>query len=248
MIVFFGVHSKEWSLALNAKNLHQFFKQEIRTCTSIEELKEISNAIIIPLLEKHNIELHFFNIKSIFDYNNTILFMNKKLFFEYTINNNLEEYIPKTNCKNENNYYIVKELSNNGGKKIYFTNKFESVCLNTYVVQEYIFTEYEYTIHLVCKEGKIVASITYVFERKNKIRTFRENKNISKISIEDKYLKIFEKFLIPCKYSGICNIDFIIVDNNIKIFEINPRLGGTLMLSQNRKDLVEILSTCILLQ
>lgn len=248
MIIFYGVHSKEWSKALNSTNLHQFFNHEIRNCNTIEEIKDTFNAIVIPLLEKHIIELHTYNIKNVFDYDNTILFMNKKLFFEYTLNNNLEEYIPKTNCKNDNNYYIVKELSNNGGKKIYFTNKIKDICLNMYVIQEYIFTEYEYTIHLVCKDGKIVTSITYIFERKNKIRTFRENKNISKISIEDKYLKIFEMFLIPCKYSGICNIDFIIVDKTIKIFEINPRLGGTLMLSSNRKDLVEIISTCMLLQ
>lgn len=88
-----------------------------------------------------------------------------------------------------------------------------------------------------------------MFEKNKKVRGFvTETNKMSKIDINKEYINVFEKFLIPCKYSGICNIDFIIVNDNIKIFEINPRLGGSLMMSLNRKDLVKILTSCIDIQ
>ncbi len=63
---------------------------------------------------------------------------------------------------------------------------------------------------------------------------------MSKIELEYKYIKQLELFLLKCYYTGISNIDFIIYDDKIKVFEINPRLGGGLI-RFDRCDLVEIL-------
>lgn len=75
MIIFFGFHCNIWSLALNINNLYQFFHCNIINTTSIDEVKKYKNAIIIPLLEKHTIELHSNNVNCILDYTNTILFI-----------------------------------------------------------------------------------------------------------------------------------------------------------------------------
>ena len=46
-------------------------------------------------------------------------------------------------------------------------------------------------------------------------------------------IPIFCKIFQLLKYTGFACIDFKIIDDNIKIFEINPRLGGTLVHNKN---------------
>jgi carbamoylphosphate synthase large subunit len=46
-------------------------------------------------------------------------------------------------------------------------------------------------------------------------------------------------------YSGPCNIDFKLINGIPKIFEINPRLGGSLMVEENLPVLAKILEIVI---
>ena len=39
--------------------------------------------------------------------------------------------------------------------------------------------------------------------------------------------------LAPLNYRGPCVIDYKLADGRVQIFEINPRLGGTLLLKSN---------------
>jgi predicted ATP-grasp superfamily ATP-dependent carboligase len=39
----------------------------------------------------------------------------------------------------------------------------------------------------------------------------------------------FEKIFTKLKYTGFACIDFKMINSKIKIFEINPRLGGTIV-------------------
>ena len=109
--------------------------------------------------------------------------------------------------------------------------------------QEYIKNKTEYTAYIVSKNGKIIKCITYAYNFNNEqhIKSFPINtKNMSKIELDNKYIKQLELFFVHCGYTGISNTDFMIFDGQIKVFEINPRLGGGLV-RFNRLDLVEIL-------
>lgn len=246
MIIFYGNQSSLWLKALNASNLYQFFNIPICHYTNITDLPKNNDVIIIPLLEKHNIELHNYNIKSILNYHNTILFMNKKSFYDYAVENNLTQFVPITNTKIPNGKYIVKPFSENSGRKMFITTNIDNVSLDTFLFQQYLCTQYEYTTHIVANKGIIITSITYRFERNRQIRNNVTNNIIfTKIEIEEDHLNILQQFLIPCQYTGVCNIDYLIIDNKIIVFECNPRLGGSLMISLNRKDLVTILVSLI---
>jgi carbamoylphosphate synthase large subunit len=96
-----------------------------------------------------------------------------------------------------------------------------------YAVQEYIEYDYEYSGYFVCENGKILGSIIYsgcvgkglyiknrIFESPN-----RDNIDLSK----------FEKLFMNLGYSGFATVDFKIVNNNLYVFEINPRMGGSIV-------------------
>ena len=48
--------------------------------------------------------------------------------------------------------------------------------------------------------------------------------------------------LAPLNYRGPCVIDYKLADGRVQIFEINPRLGGTLLLDAHARLLREALA------
>ncbi len=59
-------------------------------------------------------------------------------------------------------------------------------------------------------------------------------------------LRQIEAVLLPLAFSGLCNVDYkLSADGRMQIFEINPRLGGTLMLPAQAMELRAALA-CII--
>ena len=59
-----------------------------------------------------------------------------------------------------------------------------------------------------------------------------------RIATPDAVLNQIEEVLRPLAFSGPCNIDYkLTADGRVQIFEVNPRLGGTLMLSSQAEHL-----------
>ena len=58
-------------------------------------------------------------------------------------------------------------------------------------------------------------------------------------------LKVFDQIMLQTNYSGPCNIDFSYDSSNLKIFEINPRFGGSLMKAENMTLLAQALKAII---
>ena len=66
------------------------------------------------------------------------------------------------------------------------------------------------------------------------------------IATPDPVLRQIETVLLPLAFSGPCNVDYkLLADGRMQIFEINPRLGGTLMLPAQAMELRAAL-TCII--
>ena len=106
----------------------------------------------------------------------------------------------------------------------------------------------EYVAHCVCKEGRMLWHRVYASEPPTgaTIRRSAPAWRHRPASVSGRVLESLESFLTPLAYSGPCNIDFAIdAGGRVIVFEINPRLGGSLMLSENVDDLRECLS-CIL--
>jgi carbamoylphosphate synthase large subunit len=56
---------------------------------------------------------------------------------------------------------------------------------------------------------------------------------------------VFKDIIKHLHYSGPCNIDFKLINGHPRIFEINPRLGGSLMVSDNVQTLTKVLNIII---
>lgn len=257
IIIFYGLHSSDWMNILNVKLLPYFTNLGITNIINIHDINklvknDLSSAYIIPLMESHMIELYNHNIRALMPKLEDIkIFSCKKLFSIYVLNNNLEQYTPKIYNLNENipdnMLYIIKPYNENNGCGIKIKN---NICKNDFknnIVQEYINNRLEYTSYIVSINGVIQKCITYTYDFDNekhiKINPINTSK-ISKYDLKDNYIKILELFLLPCKYTGICNIDFIIHEEQVKVFEINPRLGGGLIRS-NKQDLTNLLTELI---
>jgi carbamoylphosphate synthase large subunit len=258
IIIFFGLHNKDWMDVLNDK-LIKYFPDDtnITKITNIYDVNklintDLSSTYIIPLMENHMIELHNNNIKALMPSIENIKFFScKKEFALFVKNNNLEQYAPKVyNSIDEipiNGLYIIKPYNLNNGNDICIKQYLDKTDFDNKIVQEYIYNKKEYSSYFVSKNGYIIKCITYefIFDNDQHIKSFPINtQNMTKIDLDYKYIKQLELFLICCKYTGICNIDFVICNDQIKVFEINPRLGGGLI-RINRCDLIEMLNEMI---
>ena len=99
-------------------------------------------------------------------------------------------------------------------------------------VQEYIYDKdkLEYAAHMFIVNGNIKWGVVYKMIHPSKL-FIQRGKMDEYEKIDNFDFSTFEKIFQVIKYTGFVCIDFkIIGDNgNIKIFEINPRLGGTLV-------------------
>lgn len=113
---------------------------------------------------------------------------------------------------------------------------------NDYIVQKYIQDQKEYSAHLFVQKGIIKYSIYYVMLHDQEFGIQHgKMKKYDRIIFdqEDSFVPIFKLL----NYTGFACIDFKLKNNKVKIFEINPRLGGTL--ATNAKDFKEMLDYVI---
>ena len=122
---------------------------------------------------------------------------------------------------------------------IYNNDEYECVKdnYNDYIIQEYIIGDTEYTGDFICNNGYIIGSM--IFKQKYSQNIFIKNSSMDNFEIVELNLDVFKIILEKINYTGICNIDFKLIDNKIYIFEINPRCGGTIILSDNLFKLLE---------
>lgn len=187
-------------------------------------------------LKKHNIK-YCIPPKDIFE-----CFNDKIKFYNYMMENGFSESIPKIYekitypciLKHNKSYYgrnthIIK--SEEDMKKIP-----PDVKLEDYSICEIIEGKKEYATHIFALDGIIEIELTIVhhFDRSVFVHGVAKKPIMSsKIKINDNVLKIFKEIIKKSSYNGIMCIDYKIIDNIPKIFEINPRMGGSLINTGN---------------
>jgi carbamoylphosphate synthase large subunit len=257
-LAIYGKHSNNWMMALN-NGLLPFLQPMLHTIHNhykySDDLKTKYD-YILPIMEKHMIELHKYNIKMMApDIKIIYVFMNKNLFSSYVTEHNLTEYVPTTYKSiseiSPKTILIVKPHNLNAGSGMYFRNKYtvNEKDFDGHVIQEYLSGNLEYCAYIVAKKGKIQLCIVYEYEFGTNVyikTAINLNINTRKIILDEKHMNCLESFLLPCMYNGVCNIDFKIYNDVIKVFEINPRLGGSLMFKQNKGDLVQVIKNLVI--
>jgi carbamoylphosphate synthase large subunit len=175
--------------------------------------------------------------KALIPSNNSIDLCNdKKRFSEFLIENGFSELIPRIN-DNSGYPYILKKKIGAWGEGVSLIHDAESERLHVrqfesgeYFRQEYIEGQDEYTTHIIIYDKKIVFRRTLQFTFAEnyfvKGKSFKETKR--KVVDHSHFNDLLEKILNKLEYQGICCFNYKILDGTLKIFEVNPRYGGSM--------------------
>lgn len=177
---------------------------------------------------------------------------NKFLFNKFMIDKGLKQYIPDEvpYSKNLNlmSQYLPFIVKPHIGQAAINTTVFKSMeDLNMYfkyygsdrfLLQKYINSNKIYICHALCKNGKLIYGKVYETKKYHKYYILNGAiKNYESRELNDREFILFSKVLELSNYHGLCCIDYDYdcdCNNEIKIFEINPRVGGSLI--QNKND------------
>jgi len=264
-VIIYGAHSQDWMDALHpdselwdkVENADVVINSEARQNllpTKIAEFRDV----IIPLMESHIREIPTGYASLVPDSKSLEIFQNKQKFDELLSALSLSKYAPLRLSLADSKVYpiVLKRIDLNGGVGVELIRSegdlIDAITSNMWAGQNYILQEYiqgynEFVWHAVYKDGVKIWDTTfeYVMEKNEFIRMANSKFTIKRVSLNIESLKVFDSILGRMNYSGPCNIDFKFQGSNLKIFEINPRLGGSLMKKENHDLLAECLTEII---
>ena len=256
------------------KKMEKDIKENYKICLLPDEEKEemidkIGDDIIVTLIKHPNILQNHKN--NIFKNDKTMfaVFYNKSIFTLYMIKKH-PEFIPTTyyvkyTHTDMNSLYdkmdeandiklILKPAIDYGGNNIKIVNKNyidREKDERDIVISEYIYHKNYFTGHFLIIDGIIIKNIilTSSNEDENKINIKCgpiTNYTIFTDIYDD---SIFHILFKETFYSGFACADFILVDNKPIIFEINPRVGGSLIRNHDLfhefiEKIIELKSVC----
>lgn len=227
----------------NLRGKGMFYFKKIYAIPSASNAKYLKCAIklykqfdlIIPVTENEidiiskNIS-KFYNIKFLINSSKIIMnFLDKLKTYEYLKKHNLNNvkfcdklenykkykfpmFVKKRFGSGNKNYFVFKKVGDL--KKNEITNK------KDFIIQEYIPNKREYTSAIY--RNKNFINVIILERLLDKDKTFYA-KSV-KIKLIEEKLKLLAKKI---DLEGSINVQFKLVNNNIKIFEINPRLSST---------------------
>ena len=218
------------------------------------------NTVIIPLMESHLYEMPT-NLKSLTSESELVSLMADKLLLtKNLIANGFAQYVPRTWTNPSDSAFpcILKRRDLNGGQGIRILRSVRDLQEaltefefqgTQYFFQELVSANEEYVCHLVAMKGEILFFnyFEYGMPRPDVVRRRGGQISFTNFGSNLDYTvsSVFENIIKHLNYSGPCNIDFKLINGLPKIFEINPRLGGSLMVAENLPTLTQILKTII---
>lgn len=224
----------------------------IKIFTNVHVLKNYLNNegkwyknYVMPLNETHMYELHAANIKALMPPIDKInVFCEKKKFLFYVVQNHLEQNYPRSYIDphpTTDRMVIVKPFWGGNSQGCYVANLKDlgHTVFKTNLAQDYIKNNIEYAGYGVAKNGKIVHSFCYIRDYGNRVYVkgdASDNTKQYRIEMDASHRAVIEKFLLPVKFTGAFCADYKLHNNEVCIFEINARLGGSLGAAYNRND------------
>lgn len=210
----------------------------------VPELLNITHAtnsdIVIPIdLSDYEIlrANTLFLKKSLFPSSDCVQICNdKKLFREWFVKHFSDDYLPSKNKKSQ--FSIAKPrigLAGQGSFLIENSNleKIANIELNSqYCLEDYIPGSAEFSYHLLFDQDQIIFSAKASFEHKSEVYIHGSDYHDYSTSLETmiEVPEIFYQLLSKLNYSGTACIDYKIDETGqIKILEINPRMGWSLI-------------------
>lgn len=94
----------------------------------------------------------------------------------------------------------------------------------------------EYVMHMVCVEGRVLWHVIYAYAPGH-----RAPQTVTAPSFLDELTHV----LRPLRFSGPCCANYIVSQGHLKLLEINPRFGASLMQPEHVHDLAAALETLL---
>ena len=264
-VVIYGGHTKDWMSALGPDAHVWKLIPPVKKVLAIQanplELPSKEDKytdVIIPLLENH--------MQSVLKDFNCLIpsskaleqFSNKKKFHESLLNSPSSQYLPQEYLHPYINTFPVflKRTNLNAGNGIKLVSTLEELSESLlrppfrgqeFIIQEFIPGNIEMVCHAVYKEGIRVweTSIQFTMEGSDEIRGPNSKFQMESVESDPALLAVFDQIMLTTRFSGPCNMNFKMSGSQIKIFEINPRLGGSLMRDTNVNQLAGALQAII---
>lgn len=268
-VIIYGTHSSDWMEALvpDAPIWNRIRSSRALLVEHISEEKisgshiSAHRSVVIPLMEDH-IAACLRNCPKSYalllpSERALSIFRDKGRFAAYAKSQSLSHLCPHTYQANETVLFpcVLKRTDLNAGAGIAIATSpshLQELLQQDWwrqqptILQQYISGHYEYVAHCVCRNGKILWQCVYEYESTPGSLIRNGTKQIKRAAINRRQFKQIESFLRPLKYTGPCNVDFkLSAHGDIIVFEINPRLGGSLMRPVNIGDL-QLALTCII--
>ena len=199
----------------------------------------------VELLSKNN---NFNKLRPYFhyilipNYNTVRLLDNHHSFSSFMMKHNMNDLIPKIYNPHQESLItggysiqypcVLKQNSNSyGGNSTYVINDYIDLKQKkdksiSWIIKELIIDKTEYVTHILAINGKIINSITYgtIFKTDHHIKH-----GASDTHIRDDHGYFFSDIIRLLNYTGFACVDYKMKDGKPKIFEINPRPGGSLI-------------------
>lgn len=232
----------DWNDLITVSTGHSIIKHP-------NHVPNMENHYIIPLdLRDRRICKSTGNKRAIFnmDINNVMILENKCLFAKYM----MEKYpinIPRTISilTDQIDYYdtrIAQKMIKKGaigcaGNCVTIIHELEkNMREKDFVISEYVDHTESYSAHFLVHQGVILKHIIFRginpqkndYIKRGPVKKY-DVTNLDQLIEKGMDVGIFENIFRQLNYSGFACPEFIIVDNIIKIFEINPRPGGSLI-------------------
>lgn len=159
---------------------------------------------------------------------------NKYLFNTTLVEKGFQDFVPKIGTDLRLPFMLKKKVTW-AGDFCYVISDAETkakyrelINSDEYFCQEIIGGVNEYATHILFKDGKIVETLTVEYTFYDEIPINGKSGFAYTKIVKCNFLDIFSSILNAIGYEGLCCFDYKIEDGKPKIFEINPRFGGSL--------------------
>jgi len=177
----------------------------------------------------------------------------KSLFNQFMMTSGFGELIPNVTDSPSFPYILKKRIDEFGShSRIIYTSSEEKtfqkyIDSDDYYRQEYITGRDEFTTHILMVGRKIVfhATLQFTFEKALFVKGVGCKAPRGTV-VSCSQMDTFEAILNDLQFEGLCCFNYKLVDGQMKIFEVNPRYGGSLtrFLPKVMKEYTRLLSGC----
>jgi carbamoylphosphate synthase large subunit len=265
LVVPYGSSHENWKTALSHTSSIWDELPHVETVIIVEDfefpLKQIASkyaeTVLIPLKEPAILDHPQGYLTLVPSKEVVNLASYKDTFYNFLADHSFKECFPKPlDAPDFTTPFILKRLHGEGGFGIFLVwneERYKEVLTQPslknepYILEEYIEGDDEYIFYAVCKQGEILWHASLMGQPPTDSRVQKGSfANASEVEITKEVYNVFKGIFKALNYDGPANFNYKLKNNKPVIFEMNPRIGGTLMDPKFKHLLVNCLKTITL--